>query len=404
MEAGVVRAGRQGAAGEAGPDNGPDILGTAAGNRGDGYPCVEVAVRVGEFWDLPRALRGDATQRRSGSGTRHDATGVGGSGFGVAASVPPPVVVDLAALGFGTEPGRSAGPVGVRDGARRLVGGAEDVFGVVDGRAAGSGSVSGPENRVSVAGGLAGSAVVGPRGAGSVGAEPAELAATGRRAARPAAAGPANGTEGGRPPRRARRPAVKIIDVGSPEYATVWEPMIGRHREPRPGLLTSVVRAGTMIACPPPLFETVIGRPALPVRGAERSPAAAKTQPSDEATSQQAYVQVRALVGALVDVLAARRSTDQVTAFLAPTVRQALRSPDRARFAPTATLRRVRLATAGNAADLGIEATALVQDGARLRAIAFRFDRTAPAEESPPARGTRTRRPPDWLCTALQVA
>lgn len=196
---------------------------------------------------------------------------------------------------------------------------------------------------------------------------------------------------------------MKIIDVGSPEYATVWEPMIGRHREPRPGLLTSVVRAGSVIACPPPLFEAVVGRPALPVRGGEPS-GAAGPQPSDEAASQQAYVQVRALVGALVDVLAARRSTDQVSAFLTPTVRQILRSPEHDRFAPTATLRRVRLATANPSPHLGIEATALVQDGPRLRAIAFRFDRTPTLADSPVPRASRSRRPPDWLCTALQVA
>ena len=36
----------------------------------------------------------------------------------------------------------------------------------------------------------------------------------------------------------------RYADAASPEFARVWQPLTGSGREPRPGLLVSVVRAG----------------------------------------------------------------------------------------------------------------------------------------------------------------
>jgi hypothetical protein len=193
-----------------------------------------------------------------------------------------------------------------------------------------------------------------------------------------------------------------IVDATSAEFATVWQPVVGPYREPRPGLLMSVVRAGGVIAYPPPLFE----RPAGPdrtlvasigegaVAPAPAVPEAAR-RPADETATQKAG-EVRALVGALVDVLAGRRPAGQVAAWVHASVRETLRSPGRVRYGRAATLRRVRLAAVGG----GVEAMALVQDGSRMRAVAFRFDSVA-ATESQSGRGVRS---PRWMCTALQAA
>jgi hypothetical protein len=231
------------------------------------------------------------------------------------------------------------------------------------------------------------------------------------RAAPAASDDPVGGSPGPVKPRRRPRPtprkAPRIIDVGTPEYATVWQPPAGGHWEPRPGLLTSVVRAGGVIAYPPPLFEATVRRPELPVRVADTPAAALATEPAAAPAptprpagdgASQAYSEVRVLVGALVEVLAGRRSAEQVAAFLDASVREALRGRDRVRFGAAAGLRRVRLSAVDGAADGGIEAMALVQDGPRLRAVALRFDRARPDGGRP------DRREPGWLCTALQAA
>lgn len=187
----------------------------------------------------------------------------------------------------------------------------------------------------------------------------------------------------------------------------MWQPVVGPCREPRPGLLMSVVRAGGVIAYPPPLFEPKGA--VLPVRTveADESPAATGAAPPSaptvpprrpvgEAASQKAYGEVRVLVGALVEVLAGRRQPEQVAVWVHASVRELLRSPGRVRFGRSAVLRRVRLAAVGG----GVEAMALVQDGARLRAVALRFDGVAAtgAGSQTVARGAR------WSCTALQAA
>jgi len=226
-------------------------------------------------------------------------------------------------------------------------------------------------------------------------------------------------------PEAAESPEPTIVDVGTPEYATVWRPLVDGFREPRPGLLRSVVRAGGMVAYPTPLSDLATGAAELPVCGgaAERGDgvasvvAAARPAPAvvTEQVAQQQYGEVRALVGVLVEVLAGRRPAEQVAVWLDAGVREELGSPDRARFGSSATLRRVRLsAVGGTAADGGVEAMALVQDGARLRAVAFRFDRVVAAtaaaaaedgsERAGERRTRRGRSAPAWICTALQAA
>jgi len=51
----------------------------------------------------------------------------------------------------------------------------------------------------------------------------------------------------------------RTVDAWSPEYGKVWRPLSGSGREPRPGLLLSVVRAGAVVACPTPLPDPPTG-------------------------------------------------------------------------------------------------------------------------------------------------
>lgn len=218
-----------------------------------------------------------------------------------------------------------------------------------------------------------------------------------------------------------------LVDAGSAEFAGVWP---ARHGglEPRPGLLTSVVRAGTVLIYPPPLFDprvavatrtgvwpvldeppaggvadAVAGPVPAPIPapvtavGAVPGPPLPEAGHPPEAASQKAYVEIRQLVGVLVEVMAGRRSPQQVALWVHARVREALRDPATSRYGGTAVLRRVRLSTVGSSPDTGVEALALVQDGTRMRAAAFRFDAVA----DPGRATTGTAR---WLCTALQTA
>jgi hypothetical protein len=202
-----------------------------------------------------------------------------------------------------------------------------------------------------------------------------------------------------------------VVDAGSAEFAAVW-PARNGGLEPRPGLLTSVVRAGTVLIYPPPLFDprvAVATRTGVWPIGDERPSAGPSAPPTPEtpplpdpgrpveAASQKAYVEIRQLVGVLVEVMAGRRSPQQVALWVHARVREALRDPATSRYSGTAVLRRVRLSTVGSGPDTGVEVLALVQDGTRMRAAAFRFDAVPD-----PGRGTTgTAR---WQCTALQTA
>lgn len=242
-----------------------------------------------------------------------------------------------------------------------------------------------------------------------------------------------------------------VTDVTSPEFAGVWPARDGG-LEPRPGLLTSVVRAGGVMIYPPPLFNPRVAvatrsgvwpvRDELPAvagsqgsmaevvrssmadvgRGRAESPAGVEALARVEAhdgigdhdgvgdpvlvveaarsadpPSQKAYLEIRQLVGVLIEVMAGRRSSQQVALWVHARVREALRDPATSRYSGTAVLRRVRLSSVGIAPDTGVEALALIQDGKRMRAAAFRFDPVAD-----PGRGTAgTTR---WQCTALQTA
>ena len=203
-----------------------------------------------------------------------------------------------------------------------------------------------------------------------------------------------------------------MVDAGSPEYAGVWPARTGG-LEPRPGLLTSVVRAGGVMIYPPPLFDprvAVATRTGVwPVRDevpdeAERGPSALEDpavpqarSPRGDPASQRAYLEIRQLVGVLIEVMAGRRSSQQVALWVHARVREALRDPATSRYGGTAVLRRVRFSAVGTVPDTGVEALALIQDGSRMRAAAFRFDAVADA-----GRGTSgTTR---WQCTALQTA
>jgi hypothetical protein len=186
-----------------------------------------------------------------------------------------------------------------------------------------------------------------------------------------------------------------VVDAWSPEYAKVWRPLSGSGREPRPGLLLSVVRAGGVIAYPTPLADPPVGAMARALARLDRSePAAPERKPEVLAVdaepvppeprrvpSQKAYGEVRALVGMLVEVLVGRRAVAHAASWTDPEVHGKLRKP---RYARTATLKSVRLAESG----AGVEALALLRDGGRTRAVALRFDR---AEDS------------RWRCTALQA-
>ncbi|WP_143765549.1 Rv3235 family protein [Catenulispora acidiphila] len=183
------------------------------------------------------------------------------------------------------------------------------------------------------------------------------------------------------------------VDAWSPEYAKVWRPLSGAGREPRPGLLVSVVRAGAVVAYPTPLPDPPTGalaralarleRPAV-----ERRPhilpieaAPAPAPPRRPAPSQKTYGEVRALVGVLVEILRGHRAATHAARWTDPEVRGKLRTP---RYARTASLKSVRLAESGD----GVEALALLQEGGRTHVVALRFDR---AEDS------------RWRCTALQT-
>ncbi|MBS2551736.1 hypothetical protein KGQ19_33205 [Catenulispora sp. NL8] len=178
------------------------------------------------------------------------------------------------------------------------------------------------------------------------------------------------------------------VDAWSSEYGKVWRPLSGSGREPRPGLLLSVVRAGVVMACPTPLPDPPTGalaRALSRVELAERRPAVLPVQaqpaPAPRRTPpQKAYNEVRALVGVLVEVMVGRRTATHAASWTAPEVRGKLRTP---RYARTASLKSVRLSESGD----GVEALALLRDGARTRAVALRFDRAEDAR---------------WRCTALQ--
>ncbi|MEY9934766.1 hypothetical protein ABH926_009434 [Catenulispora sp. GP43] len=183
------------------------------------------------------------------------------------------------------------------------------------------------------------------------------------------------------------------VDQPSPESecGMAWSPLSGSGREPRPGLLLSVVRAGAVIAYPTPLPDPPAGvlagalsrpeaaaepRPdVLPVEEAPSRPRPRRTAP------QKAYGEVRALVGVLVEILVGRRAAVHAARWTDPEVRGKLRIP---RYARTASLKSVRLAESGE----GIEALALVQDSGRTRVVALRFDRIEDSR---------------WQCTALQA-
>ena len=117
---------------------------------------------------------------------------------------------------------------------------------------------------------------------------------------------------------------------------------------------------------------------------------------SGDPASQRAYLEIRQLVGVLIEVMAGRRSSQQVALWVHARVREALRDPGASRYGGTAVLRRVRFSAVGPAPDTGVEALALVQDGSRMRAAAFRFDPVDPGRAT--AGSTR------WQCTALQTA
>ncbi|NUP46781.1 MAG: hypothetical protein HOW97_05625 [Catenulispora sp.] len=188
-------------------------------------------------------------------------------------------------------------------------------------------------------------------------------------------------------------PVPWLVDAGSPEYAQVWRPLAGSGREPRPGLLVSVVRAGEVTAYPTPLADPPVGAVARamsrlkrpdppPLRPAVLVPETGlPPRPRRPDPPRKDYGDVRALVGVLVEVLVGRRAPGQAAAWAVPEVRGKLRLP---RFSRGATLKSVRLSESGT----GIEALALVRDGGRTRVVALRFDRSENAR---------------WQCTALQA-
>ena len=181
------------------------------------------------------------------------------------------------------------------------------------------------------------------------------------------------------------------VDAWSPEYGKVWLPLSGSGREPRPGLLLSVVRAGPVVAYPTPLPDPPTGvlaralaRLERPEQGRPHVLAVAEVEavsPPGRMASQKPHREVRALVGVLVEILVGRRAATHAAGWTDPEVRGKLRTP---RYARTASLKSVRLSESGD----GVEALALLRDGSRTRAIALRFDR---AEDS------------RWCCTALQT-
>ena len=180
------------------------------------------------------------------------------------------------------------------------------------------------------------------------------------------------------------------VDAPSPEWGTVWSPLSGSGREPRPGLLLSVVRAGAVVAYPTPLPDPPAGvlarslsglRPIAEHRSNVLPVEAVPPRPRRAATPQKAHSDVRALVGVLVEILVGRRAAVHAARWTASEVRGKLRIP---RYARTAALKSVRLAESGE----GVEALALLQDSGRTRVIALRFDRSEDSR---------------WQCTALQA-
>jgi hypothetical protein len=131
--------------------------------------------------------------------------------------------------------------------------------------------------------------------------------------------------------------------------------------------------------------------------------------PTPDGLALRVHGEIRALAAALIEVMSGRRPADQVAAYLHPGVRVALgewlRAPARSRYSGAAVLRRVRLSGTANA----VEAMALVQDGPRMRAVAFRFDAVVVPAGGVHGSGRRPRgevraEAPRWLCTALQAA
>ena len=196
-------------------------------------------------------------------------------------------------------------------------------------------------------------------------------------------------------------PVPWLADTGTPEYDQVWRPLAGSGREPRPGLLVSVVRAGEVTAYPTPLADPPRGavaraiarlkRPDPPHRPtilrAETGPVPRPRRPEPP---RKDYGEVRALVGVLVEVLVGRRAPHQAANWATPEVRGKLRLP---RFHRTAALKSVRLSESGT----GVEALALLRDGGRTRAVALRFDRVDGGGDGEGEGDGR------WQCTALQV-
>jgi hypothetical protein len=185
-------------------------------------------------------------------------------------------------------------------------------------------------------------------------------------------------------------PVPWAVDAWSADYGRVWRPLAGSGREPRPGLLLSVVRAGVVVAYPTPLPDPPTGalaRALARVERPERRPEVLAVDveppppPPRRMPSQKAYTEVRALVGILVEVLVGRRTATHAARWTDPDVRGKLRTP---RYARTTTLKSVRLSESG----AGVEALALLRDGARTRAVALRFDRDEDSR---------------WRCTALQA-
>ncbi|WP_370379734.1 Rv3235 family protein [Catenulispora sp. GAS73] len=187
-------------------------------------------------------------------------------------------------------------------------------------------------------------------------------------------------------------PVPWAVDAWSTDYGKVWRPLAGSGREPRPGLLLSVVRAGVVVACPTPLPDPPTGalaralarveRPERPERRPEVLAVDVEPPPPPRRMpSQKAYTEVRALVGMVVEVLVGRRTATHAARWTDAEVRGKLRTP---RYARTTTLKSVRLSESG----AGVEALALLRDGARTRAVALRFDRDEDSR---------------WRCTALQT-
>jgi hypothetical protein len=168
-----------------------------------------------------------------------------------------------------------------------------------------------------------------------------------------------------------------------------------------------VVRAGVVTAYPTPLADPPRGAVARAIARLKRPdpqqhrPTILRAQtgpvvprPRRREPPRKDYGEVRALVGVLVEVLVGRRPPHQAASWVTPEVRGKLRLP---RFHRTAALKSVRLSESGT----GVEALALVRDGARTRAVALRFDRVdGNGDGNGDGDGDSDGR---WQCTALQA-